>query len=80
MAVYVITMKGGLHDEWSFSPPRDKSVPLVLDFIDGDERNQRLYNLRLLCPNCYFLEKQEKKVSQIVNEYEKQNHPIGVIP
>ena len=48
------------------------SVPLVLDFIDGDENNQQLYNLRLLCPNCYFLEKGEKKVAGILKEYECQ--------
>ena len=48
----------------------DNSVPLVLDFIDGDNEIQQLYNLRLLCPNCYFLEKAEKRVSQILREYE----------
>ena len=48
------------------------SVPLVLDFIDGDQENQQLYNLRLLCPNCYFLEKAEKRVSGILKEYEEQ--------
>lgn len=50
----------------------DHSVPLVLDFIDGNQENQQLYNLRLLCPNCYFLEKSEKRVSQILMEYEEQ--------
>jgi len=50
----------------------DHSVPLVLDFIDGDESNQQFYNLRLLCPNCYFLEKSEKRISQILRDYEKQ--------
>jgi len=53
----------------------DNSVPLVLDFIDADESNQRLYNLRLLCPNCYFIEKGEKKVLRILREYEKQILP-----
>ena len=48
------------------------SVPLLLDFIDGNQENQQFYNLRLLCPNCYFLEKEEKKVSQILGEYEEQ--------
>ena len=54
----------------------DNSVPLVLDFIDADESNQQLYNLRLLCPNCYFLEKGEKRVFQILKEYEKQIPPV----
>jgi len=50
----------------------DHSVPLVLDFIDGDQYNQQLYNLRLLCPNCSFLEKGEKKVTRILRDYENQ--------
>ena len=50
----------------------NKSVPLMLDFMDGNEQNQQLYNLRLLCPNCFFLEKGEKKVARILREYEEQ--------
>ena len=53
----------------------DHSVPLILDFIDGNQENQQLYNLRLLCPNCYFFEKVEKKVARILKEYEKQIQP-----
>lgn len=26
---------------------------MQLDHIDGNHRNNRLYNLRLLCPNCH---------------------------
>ena len=29
-------------------------VCLNIDFIDGDRRNYKYENLRLLCPNCYF--------------------------
>ncbi|MCH9006884.1 HNH endonuclease [candidate division KSB1 bacterium] len=50
----------------------DHRVPLVLDFVDGDESNQQLYNLRLLCPNCYFIEKGEKRVTRVLKEYEDQ--------
>ena len=32
----------------------DGKVPLVLDFIDGDTKNYKLDNLRMLCPNCYL--------------------------
>ena len=52
----------------------DSSVPLVLDFIDADESNQQLYNLRLLCPNCYFLQRSEKNADRILKEYELQVH------
>ena len=34
--------------EWRGVP-----IPLQLDHIDGDRRNNRLENLRLLCPNCH---------------------------
>jgi len=33
----------------------DYKIPLVLDYIDGDETNKKRENLRLLCYNCYFL-------------------------
>ena len=32
---------------------KDK-VALLLDFIDGDDENTKLDNIRLLCPNCYL--------------------------
>lgn len=32
----------------------DYKMPLILDFIDGDEKNGSLDNLRFLCYNCYF--------------------------
>jgi 5-methylcytosine-specific restriction endonuclease McrA len=31
------------------------AIPLELDHIDGDRRNNRDENLRLLCPNCHAL-------------------------
>jgi HNH endonuclease len=30
-------------------------IPLELDHIDGNNQNNRLDNLRLLCPNCHSL-------------------------
>ena len=33
----------------------DHRVPLVLDFLDGDRRNFKYENLRMLCFNCSFL-------------------------
>ena len=31
-----------------------ESVALLLDFIDGNDENTKLDNIRLLCPNCYL--------------------------
>jgi hypothetical protein len=31
-------------------------LPLELDHINGDSNNNRLENLRILCPNCHSLE------------------------
>lgn len=34
--------------EWN-----DQPIPLELDHIDGDRKNNLLSNLRILCPNCH---------------------------
>jgi len=33
----------------------DGKVPLVLDFLDGDRKNHKFENLRMLCLNCSYL-------------------------
>ena len=34
----------------------DYTVPLMLDWIDGDKTNHKLDNIRVLCLNCYYLQ------------------------
>ena len=33
----------------------EQPIPLELDHINGDNKDNRLINLRLLCPNCHAL-------------------------
>lgn len=37
---------------WSMVNPKTGKVPLVADHIDGNWRNNKEENLRLICPNC----------------------------
>ena len=41
----------------NFSEKRitDGNVPLLLNYIDGNDKNKKLENLELLCYNCYYL-------------------------
>lgn len=32
-----------------------RAIPLELDHVNGDRTDNRLENLRLLCPNCHAL-------------------------
>jgi hypothetical protein len=41
---------------WTEGRITDGNVPLLIHFADGNWRNKRLENLRLLCFNCYFLQ------------------------
>ena len=44
------TCEGCLNVEWQGQP-----IPLELDHINGDPTDNRIENLRILCPNCHAL-------------------------
>ncbi|MBV8762752.1 MAG: HNH endonuclease, partial [Deltaproteobacteria bacterium] len=41
---------------WAERRPLDGVIPVELDHINGDRRDNRLENLRILCPNCHSLQ------------------------
>jgi len=47
----------------------DYSIPLLLDWIDGDRTNHLRENLRLLCYNCYYLEVGNPLGGRMKNNY-----------
>ena len=40
--------------------PKDMTKPLMLDYLDDDQTNKDLANLRILCYNCYYLLKMDR--------------------
>ena len=40
---------------WNETNPRTNKIPIDLEHIDGNSKNNSLNNLKLLCPNCHSL-------------------------
>ena len=40
---------------WNEGRITDGHIPLRIDFIDDNSKNKSLENMRLLCPNCYYV-------------------------
>lgn len=46
--------------EWAERNPFTGNIPIELEHIDGNFRNNKKKNLKLLCPNCHSLTKTYK--------------------
>lgn len=44
-----------MHCGWNKKHPVTGKVPIELEHVDGNSKNQSLSNLKLLCPNCHSL-------------------------
>jgi len=49
---------------WSEINKTTGKVPLEIDHIDGNFRNNKIDNLRLLCPNCHSLTSTYKSLNK----------------
>lgn len=60
----------GQGEEW-----RGKKLGLHLEHVNGEHYDNRLENLRILCPNCHAITDTyagKNKVKNLLNKYEKQ--------
>lgn len=48
---------------WAKTSP-DGRIPVELDHINGDRNDNRLENLRILCPNCHSLQSTHRGMNQ----------------
>ena len=46
----------------------DGRLPLELDHINGDRKDNRISNLRILCPNCHSLESTHRGLNRNRNK------------
>ena len=54
---HLIKLRGEQCEEcgWNKRHPITDRVPLEVDHVDGNYKNNRMENLKLLCPNCHSL-------------------------
>lgn len=61
----------------------DESIPLLLNYIDGNDHNKKLENLQLLCYNCFYLYINNpfgcKKTFAIDGEKRKPGRPAKIV-
>jgi len=49
---------------WAHRREIDGAIPIELDHVNGNRRDNRLENLRILCPNCHALQPMHRGLNQ----------------
>ena len=49
---------------WAERRPFDGAIPVELDHANGDKTDNRLANLRILCPNCHSLQRTHRGLNK----------------
>ena len=62
------------YDEYRTS---DMSKPLMLDYLDDDQTNKELANLRVLCYNCYYILKVKRNEVEIPSNVQSFTEAIN---
>jgi hypothetical protein len=56
---------------WDKVNPFSKKIPIELEHIDGNSENNKLENLKLLCPNCHSLTSTYKALNKGNGRYKR---------
>lgn len=62
---------------WNEMNPHTKKIPLEVEHIDGDYKNNKEENLLLLCPNCHSLTPTYKGANRGNGRKKRNNMPIS---
>ena len=63
--------------DWSEINPYTGKVPVEIDHIDGDCYNNRIENLRVVCPNCHSLSSNYRALNKgSGREYRRKNNKV----
>ena len=63
---YLIKLRGNKCEVcgWCEINPHTGNIPIELEHVDGDFTNNKIENLKLLCPNCHSLTETYKSLNK----------------